>query len=232
MPELTLKPTQKQHDHAATDAWIASLHAPILSRIMEVPSDLNRDALRDSASAKAKRQIEFASGRRCCESLLKRFGNTEQVWVNEDRSPAWPSGFVGSISHSKNWTWATVGRQSQLVSVGIDTEPVISTKTRNQIIFEIATENELESYKGSRLTPDQIFSVVFSAKESFYKCCYPIVQQYFGFEHAVVENFDDDKLTLGTHLSHPCYDAMPQSLDVFYRITNQDVFTITSMEPA
>lgn len=232
MQELTLKPTPKSCDIATTDAWIASLNAPLLSRVMKVQSAWSTDGSRDSSSARAKREIEFGAGRRCCESLLKRLRNTEQVWTNEDRSPAWPNGFAGSISHSKNWTWATVGKQPRLVSVGIDTEPIISTETREQIVSEIATADEWENCKRSSLTADQIFSVVFSAKESFYKCCYPIVQQYFGFEHAVVEHFDDYRVTLRTQPTHPCYDTMPETLDVYYYTTNQDVFTITWIEPA
>jgi len=125
MPHPTVNPTETSNEQASMEAWISSLNAPLRTRIMPVSPEPECETPRDSSAAKAKRQREFAAGRRCCESLLKQFGNSEQVWANADRSPAWPLGFTGSISHSKNWTWAAVAEQTELVSVGIDTEPVL-----------------------------------------------------------------------------------------------------------
>lgn len=232
MHVLTAEPITKQDQQANIDGWVASLNAPLLSRLMPVRDDQEASGPADSTSAKAKRQLEFANGRRCAESLLKRLGNTNQVWTNDDRSPAWPLGYTGSISHSRNWTWAAVTQKSRLNSVGIDTEPVIDTQTREEIIFEVATPAEWKACQETALTDDQLFSLIFSAKEAFYKCCYPIVQQYFGFEHAVAEIIDEGKIKIRTHQSHPCFGQMPQSLEVHYRFTPENVFTITWMEPA
>ena len=232
MQQLTEKPKTIQSEQATAEAWIASLRAPICSRIMPVPTNSDIQESRDTSSAKAKRQLEFEAGRRCAESLLKRLGNSEQVWTNEDRSPVWPVGFTGSISHSENWTWSAVAKLSQIISVGIDTEPVVPTETRQQIAHEVGTPAEWDLCQQSGLTPDEIFSVVFSAKETFYKCCYPIVQQYFGFEHAVVERIEADRIQIRTHSSHPCFDEMPESLFVYYHVTPENVFTITTMETA
>lgn len=227
---LTAESTDTFGGKAAVLSWIKSLDAPILSRIMSGPSSTGERHPQNASAAKVKRQLEFRNGRRCAESLLKRLGTTEQVLVNDDRSPAWPIRFAGSISHSKNWIWAVVAEQNQLVSVGIDTEPIIDQKTREEIILEIVTPSEWEACRDSDLTPDQIFSIVFSAKEAFYKCCYPIVKQYFGFEHAVVESIEAGRVKLRTHETHPCFEKMPASLNVFFCLTPDDVFTIVLME--
>jgi len=137
---------------------------------------------------------------------------------------------MGSISHSKNWMWTVVGQKSELASVGIDTEAVVSPETRQELLFEIATDQEWEAFGNTALTPEQIFSVVFAAKEAFYKCCYPSVQQYFGFEHAIVDRVTPTSLHIITATSHPTFDAMPKSLEIFYYVTRQDAFAVTSME--
>lgn len=232
MHVLTAEPDNKQDQQATINGWVKSLNAPLLSRLMPVWDSQDQFQTADSNSAREKRRLEYAHGRRCAESLLKRLGNTNQVWTNDDRSPAWPLGYTGSISHSRNWTWAAVAQRSQLSGVGVDTETIVDKSTREEILFEVATPAELEACQNSTLSPDQLFSLIFSAKEAFYKCCYPTVQHYFGFEHAVVESIKADRITIRTHQSHPSFSQMPETLNVHYRFTPENVFTITWMEPA
>ena len=66
-----------------------------------------------------RRQREFAEGRACARTLLDRFGNWEEVGVAEDRSPIWPHGFTGSISHSNSWVWTAVAESDNAASLGI-----------------------------------------------------------------------------------------------------------------
>ncbi|WP_157665018.1 4'-phosphopantetheinyl transferase family protein [Mariniblastus fucicola] len=183
-----------------------------------------------SETARVKRQREFALGRRCAESLLKKLGNAEQVWTNSDRSPAWPQGFAGSISHSTNWTWAAVVEQSEALSVGVDTESIVTAETRDRVLFEIAADDEWKICKRFDLSAEQMFTLVFSAKEAFFKCCYPQVKQFFGFEHAVVDAIGPNSIRIATHPTHPRPDLMPNGLEVFYLVTQNDVLTATWLE--
>lgn len=219
-PEIAAKPVE---------LWIESLRASFLSRI--ATNDESAVQFNQRTELQAKRQREFRQGRTFAKSLLRQLGCDAEVGTNDDRSPAWPEGFVGSISHSQNWMWTVVGQQSELASIGIDTEAVVSQETRQQLLFEIATDQEWEAFGNSPLTPEQIFSVVFSAKEAFYKCCYPLVKQYFGFEHAIVDRVLPTSLQIKTALTHPSFDAMPKSLEVQYFVDRKDVFTVTSMKP-
>ena len=227
---VSTKPNHTPELRAQIDDWVASLSSSFLSCIVEnddsrVVSSTNR------ASGVEKRQQEYATGRRCAESLLKKLGNGEQVWTNPDRSPKWPKGFAGSISHSPNWVWAAVGKSWEVLSIGIDTESVATKQTREQIQFEIATPREMEVCQSIQLSTEQIFTVAFSAKEAFFKCCYPLFGEYFGFEHASIESATNSQLEIKTLPSHPCLDSMPTSLNVHYIATESDVFTITWMEP-
>lgn len=184
----------------------------------------------DVAVARQKRQSEFTAGRRCAEMLLKRMGSPEQVWVNPDRSPEWPAGFVGSISHSSSWTWAAVGRNAEVQSIGIDTERVVDRETREQISQDIASESEWNIVNAIDLSPEQIFTLVFSAKEAFYKCCYPLTRQYFGFEHAIVESASPNRLRIAIAESNPGRGQLPAALDVHFLVLGSDIFTATWME--
>jgi enterobactin synthetase component D len=208
--------------------WINSLEIPFIwnlhPSISESTSSVNVEV------ARQKRQIEFASGRRSAESLLKRLGNSQQVWVNPDRSPDWPNGFTGSISHSNSWTWVAVGRKTQLKSIGIDTETVVSTETRSQIQQDIATPNEWEVAESTGLTANQIFSLVFSAKEAFYKCWYPLTEEYFGFEHALVDAATPSSLVIRMTETNPNFHCGPETFEVHFFATDDDVFTMTWME--
>ena len=180
--------------------------------------------------AAAKREHEFKLGRHCAESQLRQLGEDSAVEVNSDRSPAWPEGFVGSISHSSKWAWAAVARQNELRSIGVDTEVVAGAVTMQELQHEIATGNEWEIAAATGLTPRQCFSVIFSAKEAFYKCWYPVNPKYFDFKDAVVESASSECLRIRSTRSNPNFGTVPAVLDVHFLIHQNDVFTCTWME--
>ena len=178
----------------------------------------------------AKREHEFMLGRHCAESQLRLFGENSSVDVNADRSPAWPQGFVGSISHSTQWAWAAVARQQDLRSIGVDTEVIAGAETFKQLQYEIATHAEWDVVSATGLTPRQCFSVIFSAKEAFYKCWYLVNPKYFDFADAVVESASPEQLRIRSTRSNPNFGNVPAALDVHFYIHQNDVFTCTWME--
>ena len=184
-----------------------------------------------SAQAKFdKRRSEFAQGRACLHGLLEEMGETQKVGTAEDRSPIWPAGFVGSLSHSDAWIWGCVARQSDLVSIGIDTELIASTELRQDVQDTIATDAEWNLVGRFSLTPDEAFTLVFSAKEAFYKCWYPLVETYFDFFDVEVVGLTPSTLSLKTLPTHPGYRTGPGALNVHYSICNSSVFTATWMK--
>ena len=63
-------------------------------------SGLTPDETRQIGKAIDKRQREFAAGRRAGRSALAAVGALNaEIPRAEDRSPVWPDGFTGSISH-------------------------------------------------------------------------------------------------------------------------------------
>jgi len=214
--------------------WLCQLDTGASHRLCPIgfcPERFPQSALtKTSNKTSAKREYEFKLGRHCAESQLRLFGENSTVDVNADRSPAWPQGFVGSISHSSKWAWAAVARQQDLRSVGVDTEVIASANTMQQLQYEIATGEEWDVVAATGLTPRQCFSVIFSAKEAFYKCWYPVNPKYFDFADAVVESASPNHLRIRSTRSNPNFGNVPAALDVYFYIHQNDVFTCTWME--
>ena len=125
------------------------------------------DALESSHNS-TKRQREFAAGRSCAAVLLNRWNVVEEVGVAKDRSPIWPDGFVGSISHTDRWVWAAVAKSEDRPAIGIDTEIVVSPETCDMLDSDIVTESERLVIESLGLSPQVAFTLAFSAKEAFY----------------------------------------------------------------
>jgi len=188
----------------------------------QVVSDLEPNATR--------RQREFAEGRACAQTLLKHWNVTEKVGVGEDRAPIWPVGFTGSISHTDHWIWSAVTKSDQNPSLGIDTEIVVDENTRKTLYDDILTEQERMVVQSLGFDPELTFTLAFSAKESFYKCWYPITREFFGFRQAAIESCTETSVRIVSLVSNPNFKLTPNWLDVHYLVTDQDVFTATWME--
>lgn len=135
------------------------------------------------AGAAQTRIEQFTAGRVCARVALGRFGvaSTTPILAGEDRAPIWPPGFVGSISHTDTWCAAAVARSEDLRSIGIDLEP--ATPLKEALRRRVCTPKERDWLHGLS-EPGLTGKVLFSAKESVYKCQYPITMKFLGF-HAV-----------------------------------------------
>ena len=183
-----------------------------------------------TSEPKTKRETEFDSGRSSAHKLLKKLGEFNTVKVATDRSPIWPTRFVGSISHSDQWVWASVARRDSIRSVGVDTEMIVDGKTVQQLQQEVATLDEWSIVSALGIDVKTAFTTVFSAKEAFYKCWYPQNNEFFGFEHASVEACQPGRLTIRTLEKNPNFGLAPEILDVFFTVIDNHVFTATWME--
>jgi len=127
------------------------------------------------AKAVDKRRAEFGTARVCARRALARLGYAPMPLVpNKDRSPVWPGGVVGSITHTRGYCAVVVARDSELVSLGVDAE---QDKTLTPDMIEmICTPHE----RARLFERDAV--VYFAAKEAFYKCQYPLTQQFLGFQ--------------------------------------------------
>lgn len=151
---------------------------------------------REAVEGAAQTRVEqFTAGRVCSRIALSRLGvaATTPIMRGEDRAPIWPPGFVGSISHTDTWCAAAVARAESLRSLGIDLEP--ATPLKEALWRRVCTPAEREHLRDVS-DPGLMGKIVFSAKESVYKCQYPLTTQFLGFQAVELEVGDGSFLAV------------------------------------
>jgi 4'-phosphopantetheinyl transferase EntD len=140
------------------------------------------------ANAVAKRRGEYAAGRILARRAILALGGPDRpILAGEDRAPRWPSGFTGSISHSAGYVAAVAGRLSDVAAVGIDVEDVARFRPEIDRSF-LSPEEIAQDLAGHAAEPRMIrAAALFSAKEAFYKCQYPLTGLRLGFRDVVAE---------------------------------------------
>lgn len=131
-----------------------------------------------------KRRREFRAGRNAAHAALRRLDAPQQpILRGTRREPVWPEGFVGSIAHCEGLGVAACAREQAVAGLGIDVEPLAPLP--EGVARYIHTEEELASHTLREL-PQRL---LFCAKESLYKCYYPLLGKFFGFQ-SVSLSFD------------------------------------------
>lgn len=146
------------------------------------------------AQAILKRRAQFVAGRFCARAALRTVAPEvaeRAVGIAENREPAWPAGVVGSVSHTHGYVAAAVARADALRGVGIDFERWVREESHRGIASHVARDGELDALVArTGWSLRELVTLVFSAKESVYKCLYPEVQRWFGFHDARVIDVD------------------------------------------
>ncbi len=102
------------------------------------------------------------------------------VPVGPGRAPVWPPGIIGSISHTDDIAIAAVGRASDLCSLGIDVES--ADPLERDLLKLVCREEELAALTANNLQPEVGAKLIFSAKESVYKCLWPLTGMFLEFD--------------------------------------------------
>lgn len=161
------------------------------------------------------RRQEFAAGRECARRLLAEFGVSDfPIRMARDRQPLWPAGLVGSITHTADFCAAVVADQERLKAVGIDCE--VAGRVKEELWRHICTPAEADWLR-SLPVPEQpqAATLIFSAKEAFYKCQFPLTGERLNFHDARVEVCDwrSDSGAFDLHVAKPvllqAHAAMP-----------------------
>jgi len=141
------------------------------------------------ARARDVRLREHRAGRFAAAEALGDAGATEAtVGVGADGAPRWPAGFVGSITHTATFACAAVARGGRLRSLGIDSEPVLTEDALREIAPLLLVEGEEAWLRGEECLA--MATLLFSAKESLYKCLRPLAGVFFELTDARVEGLD------------------------------------------
>jgi 4'-phosphopantetheinyl transferase EntD len=135
------------------------------------------------ASAVPERRRQFLAGRTCARRALAELGAPPApLPAGEDRAPIWPSGIVGSISHTATWCAAAVARSSDGIrALGIDlegAEPMDAELLEAICLPEEWTEIQAQPSERRGV----LGKLLFSAKECAFKCQFALSRELFGFD--------------------------------------------------
>lgn len=139
--------------------------------------------------AEPLRLLEFRAGRHCARVALKQLGASGPVLRAPDRSPIWPDGVIGSIAHTRKgergFCGAAVARKTALRAIGIDVEVDVPLDPR--LARRILGPDEAAWVETLGEAERGFWGLlVFSAKESVYKCQYPLSRKFLEFSDVEV----------------------------------------------
>jgi 4'-phosphopantetheinyl transferase EntD len=128
-----------------------------------------------------RRRSEFAAGRACAREALRQLGITGFPLVaGVDRAPIWPTGVIGSLTHCEGLCGVAVARQGAIRSLGLDAEAAAALP--EDLVHRVCTAAEIRwARTAAAPTGGDWFTLMFSAKESVYKCWYPIMRRNLDF---------------------------------------------------
>jgi 4'-phosphopantetheinyl transferase EntD len=143
------------------------------------------------ANAVPKRIAEFAAGRLCARAALSELGHPNVALPRgPDRRPHWPDGIVGSITHTDTYCAAAVARRADVAGIGIDAETL--GRVDDALLPRICTGDEQARLAALSASERAIAAtLIFSAKEAFYKCHVGAGGGALGF-HDVALDYDSD----------------------------------------
>jgi 4'-phosphopantetheinyl transferase EntD len=143
------------------------------------------------ARAVDKRKREFALGRTCARRALSALGIAAQPLIaNADRSVRWPSEAWGSVTHTEGFCAAVAVLRTHLRGIGIDAE--MRGRVQEKLWSHVASAREIAWFRAatSEREAAERATLLFSAKEAFYKAQFCVSATFVGF-HEVELDFDD-----------------------------------------
>jgi 4'-phosphopantetheinyl transferase EntD len=209
------------------------LHATGLAR--EDPADLLPEELALAATMKGPRRAEFLTARAFARNLICQLAPLGSVLrhpllPDADGCTLWPTGYTGSISHSKGICTviaaSTPARPGLMPGLGIDIETLgrLSTAAHRRVCTECEAPfiEQLCTLHG--ISREDAITLAFSAKEAFFKYQFPTTRKWLGFhEVLIVDAQKAGKLKLCCSMLAEWQLALPVS--VTYAITRQHVVT-------
>lgn len=173
------------------DALVAGLFDPAISCVAS-GLDYSLGALHSQEralveSAVASRQRDFSTGRVLARRLIEARGRpAEPLLRDPDRVPIWPTGIVGSISHTKGLAVAAIAESEMFQGIGIDVEPDEAVGEGVERIVCREVERPWLDLEGPKERGRRC-KIVFSIKEAVYKAFYPRVRVFWNFHDVEVD---------------------------------------------
>jgi 4'-phosphopantetheinyl transferase EntD len=157
----------------------------------------------------ARRLAEFAAGRACARDALARIGIREFPLLRRpDRSPAWPPGIIGSITHTGSYSAAVVAAGPPSRAIGIDAE-IVSRVVEDLWSALLTVEEERGLMRVEPANRQLHAALAFSAKEAFFKAQWPLTSSWLEFQDVVVQTSPGTCSGEGSFTVRTLRDAAP-----------------------
>ncbi|MER7753366.1 4'-phosphopantetheinyl transferase superfamily protein [Kitasatospora sp. NPDC097643] len=133
------------------------------------------------------RRAKFTTIRDCARQGMVRLGlPPAPILRGPAGEPVWPSGLTGSMTHTRGYHAAAVAPSRNILAIGVDAEP--NQRLRNADMLPLVSLAAERAWVEALLVrrPEVSWDrLLFSAKESVYKACFPVVGP-LGFDDALV----------------------------------------------
>jgi len=162
-------------------------------------------------SAAPNIKAAYAAGRACAAKAIEALDQNLPTYVgrNPDGSPRWPDGVVGSITHTDNFVAAAVAPAADFLGIGIDSEKIMDEKILDETKRIALLGGEQEFLLRLPFSAAQILTLIFSAKESVYKCVHPLVKHPFDFSDIDIVSVDVQRNQFDFRLPALWYRLLP-----------------------
>jgi 4'-phosphopantetheinyl transferase EntD len=177
-----------------------------------------------------KRLATFVAGRFCAAEALQQAGHDRaaDVAMERDGAPIWPRGYLGSITHTDRVAGAVVAPSRSALGIGIDCERLISPERAAVLTPRVCPEwatvwgHDDQPFPGAELV-----TLVFSGKESIYKCLYPLTRAFLEFGDIRVIALDVERGHLRCGLTRDLGHGFRRGLElnVHFAIDQNVVYT-------
>ena len=199
LPNPDVLPVEARQATARFSAECGRSNAEI--RDIPLPEELLR--------AIPQRRLEYQVGRWCARAALTDVGVGMIPGRTESGGPVWPTGIVGSITHTGGYARAAVAWCSDAVAVGIDTERLLSPRRARLVAATIADAAEVTIGVKAGLSDCEALTLAFSAKEAVFKCLHGLVGRHFGFADARLLRVDGQHRTFTVEIVTTLSAAYP-----------------------
>ena len=148
----------------------------------DIPSSFKLHIDEEVLSSKmaSKRLSDFKASRYCAKQVLLKLGIKEfPVLINQHRAPIWPKNIVGSLSHCKKRCLAVIAKSGEIKAIGLDVETNKPIDQEQAAL--ICTRIDIEQFKHYP-NPYIAAKIIFSVKESIFKCLHPLYRKWIDFK--------------------------------------------------
>jgi len=169
-----------------------------------------------------KRLNEFVHGRYCARRAMQAASFPPvAIGKGEKREPLWPDNITGSITHTGPFAAAAIAHSSDFAGLGLDIE---TAKPLEEKLFKaICLPEEIALFKPGSAGDEA--KLLFSIKESIYKCLWPSVRSFIDFtEMQVLLNADGVSYQAIPH-TEKCPPALSEKLQGRYVRTDELVLS-------